>query len=407
MALELRPARPDEMAEYVYSGRIGFGQSTAPGEIQQQRLERPMKPEWTLCAFDNGVLAAKMAMLPFTIRWNGSWIACAGVTAVTALPTHRRRGHVASLMRQSMIVMREAGQPLAMLWATMSAIYQRFGYGNVFTNLLYEFDARGVEFVEEIPIPGRTRLLKLEQTRAAIDDVYHAFAAQRTLMLRRGDDWWPRALHLLSAAGVAPLLVACYEEQGQIQGYVVYDVEDGRMWGRRRDQRLQVYDFVWQTPAAHRALVLLLAGYDLARSVRFPSLPADDPLFHHVQEPRLLNPSMTDGTLLRIVDLRPALEGRGYDADGNITFSLADDLCPWNSGTWRLEVEGGQASLQVAAAEPELIVAPRALAMLVSGYQNATALANAGLLSCRRHEAIEEADRIFRTARAPFCMDHF
>jgi len=407
MAVEFRPARPEEMDEYAYSGRIGFGRSTAPADMERDRVERPIRPEWTLCAFEDGVLAAKMAMLPFTISWNGRWIPCGGVTAVTTLPTHRRRGLVGELMRRSMAVMREAGQPVAMLWATMSAIYQRFGYGNAFTNLLYDFDARRVAFVDEMPAPVRTRILKVDEARPAIEGVYHRFAEQRTLMLGRGDEWWPRSLRMAGAGSTAPALVAVYEEEGEVLGYAVYEIDDGRMWGRRRDQHIQVFDLVWTTPAAHRALIQLLAGYDLAHSVRFPSLPADDPLFHHVQEPRLLNISITDGTLLRIVDLCAALESRAYDADGRLTFTLRDELCPWNSGTWRLDVEAGAAHLRLVSDEAELTLSPRALAMLACGYQSATALAHAGLISCGDGKALTTAGSLFQTARAPFCMDHF
>ena len=406
MAIEFRAARPDEMDEYAYSGRVGFGRSTAPVDLERDRVERPMQPEWTLCAFEDGVLAAKMAMLPFTISWNGGWIDCGGVTAVSTLPTHRRRGLVGELMRRSMAAMREAGQPVAMLWATMSAIYQRFGYGNGFTNLLYDFDARRLSFVDEIETPGRCQLLDVAEVRPTIDGVYERFASQRTLMLRRGDDWWPRALHLLAGAE-APLLAASYEEQGKVLGYVVYGIDDARAWGRRRDQRLQVFDLVWTTPAAHRALIQLLAGYDLAHSVRFPSLPADDPLFHQVQEPRLLNGSLTDGALVRIVDLAPALEGRQFDADGRLTFALRDELCPWNTGTWRLDVEGGTASAKAAGGDASLMLSPCALAMLVCGYQSATALARAGLIACGDDDALERTSNLFRTRAAPFCMDHF
>jgi predicted acetyltransferase len=406
MALEFRPARPEEMDEYVYSGNIGFGLSTSPAEIERRRVERPLDPDWTLCAFDDGMLAAKMATHPFTIGWNGRWIGCGGVTAVTALPTHRRRGYVGELMRRSMVCMREQGRPLAMLWATMAAIYQRFGYGNAFTNVLYEFDARRLAFVDEIPTPGRTRLVKVDEARPAIEGVYERFAACRTLMLRRGDDWWPRALRLLGG-GSAPPLVACYEENDDVLGYMLYEVEDGRAWGRRRDQRLQVFDLVWTTSAAHRALIQLLAGYDLARSVRFPSLPADDPLFHQVQEPRLLGGWITDGTLLRIVDLQAALEGRGYDAGGHLTLGVHDDLCPWNTGTWSVEVEAGAARVRQTGGDADLALAPRALAMLVCGYQRATALAQAGLIVSSNPQALATADQLFQTAHAPFCMDHF
>jgi predicted acetyltransferase len=398
------------MAEYVYSGRIGFGQSTSTLEIERQITNRPIRPEWTLCAFDDGVLASKLAMLPFAISWNGREIGCGGVTAVTTLPTHRRLGYVGELMRRSFAIMRDANQPVAMLWATMSAIYQRFGYGNAFTNYLYDFDARGLRFVDTIATPGRTRLLHDVDAIAVTAPAYERFAAPRTLMLKRDPDWQARLRRSLegkTSPNLQPLLVAVYEEGKDILGYAVFDVEDGRLFGRRRDQHLVVYDFVWLNPAAHRALIQLLGAYDLANSVRFTVVPTDDPLFNQVEEPRRLNGSFTDGTLLRIVDVRAALSGRGYDGDGRVHLGLVDELCPWNTGTWELAVDGNVVEVRATDAEPDFCLAPRALAMLAAGYQTATTLARQGLIVVNRTESLTSADNLFRTAYAPFCMDHF
>src|SRR5690349_24101877 len=98
MAVEYRPARPDEMREFVYSDRVGFGESTADAEIERSLAIDFLKPEETLCTFEDGEMAAKMGTLPFTMRWNGRDIGCGGVTAVTTLPTHRRRGHLRQMM---------------------------------------------------------------------------------------------------------------------------------------------------------------------------------------------------------------------------------------------------------------------------------------------------------------------
>src|SRR5581483_7092610 len=137
---------------------------------------------------------------------------------------------------------------------------------------------------------------------------------------------------------------------------------------------------VWHSPAAHRALLHYLAAYDRAGSVTFNALPPDDPLFASVQEPRELGTRALDGTWLRLVDLQQALEGRGYAAEGFVSFALEDGLCPWNSGVWRLSVEGDSGRLRRWDGEPDLTLAPRALAM---------------------------PDALFRGEYAPFCMDHF
>src|SRR5260370_27353129 len=53
----------------------------------------------------------------------------AGVTWVSVLPSHRRRGVLSSIMRRQLADIRDRGEPLAVLWASESVIYSRYGYG--------------------------------------------------------------------------------------------------------------------------------------------------------------------------------------------------------------------------------------------------------------------------------------
>jgi predicted acetyltransferase len=114
-----------------------------------------------------------------------------------------------------------------------------------------------------------------------------------------------------------------------------------------------------------------------------------------------------DGTLVRIVDVQQALEGRGYNGDGRLTFALSDDLCPWNTGTWELSAEGGAGRVKRSGADPALCLTPRALAILASGHLLATTLVHAGIIPSADAQALRTADAIFRTAYAPFCPDGF
>lgn len=407
MAIEYRPAKPDEMRAFALAGQLGFGQSTAEAAVEQQRTAWPVQSEWTLCAFDDGVIASKMAAFPFSMRWNGRDIACGGVTSVTTSPDQRRRGHLRQLMTRAFAQMRDTGVPVAMLWASMAAIYQRFGYGIAYGQGRCDFDPRLLRFIDTVETPGRVRLLPHGDEIATIAGPYAHFAMPRTLMLRREDHQWRPFVTGTWPPEAPPALVAVYDEGNESLGYAVYTIEEIRSDAPGPDQRLNVRELIWQTPAAHRALIQFLAGYDLAFSVRLSTLPADDPLFHQVEEPRLLNIRHLDGTLLRIVDLAPALEGRGYDADGRLTFALEDELCPWNSGAWRLTVEGGKASLRPAEGEAALRFNPRALAILASGHLSASTLARIGLIDVADAAALPVADGLFRTAYAPLCLDRF
>jgi predicted acetyltransferase len=409
MAVEYRPACADEMREFVYSDRVGFGESTADTEVERSLAIDFLHPDETLCAFEDGEMVAKMGTLPFTMRWNGRDIGCGGVTAVTTLPTHRRRGHLRQMMWRAFATMRERGQPVAMLWASMAAIYQRFGYGVGYTGLLHrEFDPRLVRFVDDIPTPGRTRMVKVTEAAAVIAPAYERFAAPRTLMLGRDAGRWDILLRQpWRPPDHAPALVVTYEEAGHVLGYAVYEIEQRSTPAPGPNEKIDVWELAWLTPSAYRALTRHLIGHDLVGWISIHRAPTDDPLFHHVQEPRLLNTTVRDGTLVRIVDLVAALEGRGYDADGRLRFAFEDDLCPWNTGTWELTVEGGRGRLKPSGSGHDLALTPRSLAMLACGHQGATALARYGLIPSGDADVLRAADDLFRTACAPLCSDGF
>ena len=126
MTVELRPLHADEMSQlgamgaYVYAGAFG--------DTDDNILSQSHRPEWTLCALEDGKLLSSFSAIPFTMRANGQSMPLAGVTVVGTLPEYRRQGIVRRIIEQSFRQMREQGQSVAALWASQAGIYQRYGY---------------------------------------------------------------------------------------------------------------------------------------------------------------------------------------------------------------------------------------------------------------------------------------
>ena len=108
MAVEIRPAQKDEMpdfgavAAYVYAGAFG----DEPDNI----ASRANKPEWTLCAFVDGVMASTFSTLPFKMSALGNTVELGGITTVGTLPQFRRQGLVRKIVTQAISDMRDKGQ---------------------------------------------------------------------------------------------------------------------------------------------------------------------------------------------------------------------------------------------------------------------------------------------------------
>jgi len=340
------------------------------------------------------------------MRWNGATIEAGGVTAVATLPTHRRRGYLRTMMTRALGEMRDHGQSVAVLWASMAAIYQRYGYGLGFRRQEYTFDPRLLSYVDLVPSTGQVRLIPTDEAAGALAEVYECFAAPRTLMVERTPEWWKWQFYYWPP-DIGNLL-AVYEEDGEAQGFVAYNVREDR-WQAASGPRqiVRAWQFVWTTPAAHAGLVRYLAGYDLAKQVEISGLGVDDPLIFQVQEPRRCGQHLSDGLWVRMVDVKRALEQRGYAADGRLRIGLQDEICPWNSGVWEVVAEDGRAAVREVQNEPELSLSPRALASLASGCATASALARAGLVQAESQAVLGGADRLFALDHAPLCIDSF
>jgi predicted acetyltransferase len=400
MQVEIRAARPEEMPEFRRLVQYVFADNR---EATEEDPEWP-DPAWTTCSFVDGRMQASIGAYPFTMRWNGAPTRVAGVTAVGTYPEARRQGLLRRLMQQGFAEQRERGQSLAILWASMGAIYQRFGYGGASTHLEYDFDPRDAALQWPVDASGTVRLVPEDEALDTIERVYIDYATPRTLMLHRPAAMWQV---LLRERKDERKHIAVYRDgAGEPRGYLVYETKgEHTAFEPGPDQHLTVHDFFALDLEAYAALWEYLRKHDLVRRVVMHP-PEDDPAPALLLEPRALRRRTGDGAWMRVVDVEAALPQRPYGDAGGLTLRVLDELCGWNDGCFRLETDGRESSVTRTAATPDVTMPVRTLAMLASGHMSATHLGRWELLEAADERAVRLADRLFRTEYRPYC-DHF
>lgn len=400
MPVTVRPIDPEEMDEFVRVVALCLNMSPEP-------IRASMQPEFTLCAFEDDKLATAYAAWPFTMRINGAPVPIAGVTTVGTLPVFRLRGNLRRIMQTDFQRLYEReGPPLAVLYASQAAIYQRYGYGIVSTHISYRVEPRYLTFAHGVPIRGSLRESGRDEA-ALLNDVFRRYRDPRNGVIHRSRPLWA-ANQFADPPEHHELSVVVYEEDGQALGYVIYTTGPGSYPPPGVGGVLNVREVVWLTPAAYIALWRHIAGFELMREVIWRSAPSDDPLPHLLLEPRMLQATARDGILARIVDLPRTLASRTYATEAVLTFEVQDELCPWNAGRWRMETGAdGAARVARTTENPQVTMPVSTLAMLLFGQISAGEAARMGRLDAHDEPALDAWDAVFRTRYRPFCPDQF
>ncbi|MGH2750434.1 MAG: GNAT family N-acetyltransferase [Actinomycetota bacterium] len=409
MEYEIRPVSEERFTDFVSAAETAFGDDFSEESVRRTRSLTEL--DRTVTAFDGEDIVGTNSSFRFEMTVPGGELPTAGVTIVAVLPTHRRRGILRAMMRYQLEDVHRRGEPLAILWASESNIYQRFGYGTaartVYINILKERTA----FLDPSPAVGQVRLLGADEALRVIPDIYDRVRARTPGMYRRSDLWWKE--HSLYDSkeireGASPLQRAAWTHEGAAQAYATYRVKNA--WDDDAGAptgSVRIRELVATSPLALREMWRYVFGIDLVERITAFAQPMDDPLFFMMAEPRRLQSQLEDGLWLRVVDVRRALEGRSYAEDGELNFALHDDFCPWNEGRYTLEVKSGEARLREAAGQVDLELSARELAAGYLGGTPFTALRGAGRITEHSPGAARRADLMFYSEVTPRCPEEF
>jgi predicted acetyltransferase len=363
----------------------------------------------TLAFFDGSEIVATAGIFSYqmTVPGGGS-LACAGVTRVAVLSTHRRRGLLTAMMRRQLDDVHERGEPLAALYASEAPIYGRFGYGLATYQASIEIDRSHAAFAGKVIGDGRLVMVDVAAAVPAFTGVWAQARRGQPGMLGLEERWIKNMLTDLEAhrEGASPQYRVLYQAGDQPAGFAVYRIKMG--WdaaGPNGTLRLEM--LIATTAEAYAALWRHVLDVDLMARVSAEMRPVDEPVRFLLADSRQPRTRIDDGIWLRLVDVAAALASRRYAVDGRLVFHVRDDFCPWNDGL--LELQGGPTGAEArrTKATADIEIAAADLGALYLAGNKFHTLLEAGRLRELRPGAVARADAMFATDRAPWCPSHF
>jgi predicted acetyltransferase len=425
----IRPISPDEFDRFELVDQHGFHGGPMSEDIRRRVLER-FEYDRSLAAFDGDTPVGVTAIYSFQLTVPGLQVLpAAGVTWVSVLPTHRRRGVLNSIMKHQLNDIRDRGEPLAILWASEAGIYSRYGYGRASWHLSFSFQRREGTLAKTVPADPDV-VLRLVEPSAALPElakVYDAVLPSRPGLFARSESWWQRTIYdpAEERHGACPLRCVLAEDDSGPRGYALYsavggldDSDDFLATGA-----LTVRELVAVDPAASAALWTDLLSRDLTTEFHARRRPVDDPLLNQLADPRLARPKLADGLWVRIIDVPGALTGRRYSSPVDLVLEVRDDLLPANAGRWRLTThgdglggsggsggsggEGLAATCERVSSAADVVLDITQLGAAYLGGTRVGTLAEAGLITELRPGACRQLSAAMSWDPAPWCPTIF
>lgn len=370
------------------------------GDVDMNEWLAREGPETARIARVNGEVAGGLIIQPLGQWFGGRVVPMGGIRGVGVAPQFRATGVASAFMRASVLEMREMGLVISTLYPATQKVYRNAGYEKAGVKRRYRISTRAIDVRER----GLEVRPITQNDHPALEELHRDRARNTAGNVERNRWLWDRIIDppkwFKKVEGYIVL------QDGNPEGYLINHNTPGF---HPHKNTVELQDFVARTPQAARRLWTLLADHrSMAASVTFNGAPAD-PLMYHLDE-QLFSIEDPMDWMVRINDVRGALEARGYPAGltAELHLDVRDDIVIENNGCFILKVSDKRGTV-ASGGRGDLKIDIRGLAPLYTGHLTGEALLMTGYAQTRddhsRH-ALEVASTIF-AGPAPWMSDMF
>ncbi|MDB5077017.1 MAG: GCN5-related N-acetyltransferase [Chloroflexi bacterium] len=403
-SLELRKITPDELPEFLRRERIAFGNILTDDELKSESLG--FEFDRSMAIFEHGHIVATNGASSYALTLPGlTTTPVAGVGWVSVYPTHRRRGLLRAMMARQLDDIQERGEPLALLFASESPIYGRFGYGIATDRIGYSIKLKNAGFSTPVSYDGTVDFMDHSKARTVLPPLYERARLLQPGAIDRNSNWWEYFFDVppvdLTGKNARFYLVA-RSSSGEAEGYAVYRVM--REWpDGQRSHTLALRELIAVNSGAYAALWQLLLSLDLINILTTENSPIDEPVRWLLADPRELEIRFrNDGAWVRIVDVAGALAARRYGAEGTLVLEIHDRFHPTTAGRFRLDGSPDGATCRRTGELADLVMHIEDLGTVYLGGNSFASLARAGRVQEETAAALRKADVMFASSPLPW-----
>ncbi len=365
---QIRSDERDQIAS-IYNNAYRVPMETASGWAKLTKLAN------TRGIFERKRLVSMLQIIPYDIWIGGKLVSMGGIGGVATWADRQGRGYAGELMRDSLRTMRERKQWTSILYPFSYRYYGKFGWAIAGRRLKYtNFRQHQIQRFEEASMVDAGK----DTTNIKIlNSVYEKMATRFNLCCKRPTNLWKRKLDGL--------------EKQNAQLYLIRDRNEYLGWFICENKRFQdahesiTREFTFVNDKAVKAMMGFFSTLPTNVKNITISTPYALDLWRFFREPYIDTFQVCD-MQFRIVDIVRAVKARGYPAgmSCSLVFSIEDTYAPWNTGTWRLELQEGKVnSFTKSSKKPDFECDIGAFSQLFCGYMTPDALIWHGTLKVK------------------------
>jgi len=405
----LRPITPNELPAFWQQVGAAFG--SIPSDEEVARQLPGFEFDRSLGAFAGAGLVGTVVVEATLVSLPGSTSVPAGaIKAATVSPAHRRRGILRAMVAHALADCQERGEPMAVLTASESSIYGRFGFGSAADQAGYAISTAGSAFLGPVAYSGSVECIDFADARGLYPEVCETARRQTPGAIARNAYWWQRYFETPLAERIgerSQYHVVARDNSGSCEGFAIYGLKSDWTDGIN-DFTLEVSQLITTTDDARVALWRYLLDVDLVRKLTTWNSPVDELLRYLLKDPRQLRTRhRTDGLWVRMLDVPAALGARRYAIEGSLVLEVRDGFRPACGGRFLLEGATDGAACRRTSRSPDITLETADLATLFLGGVPFTMLARAQRLREETPGALQRADLMFASSPQPWCMTRF
>jgi predicted acetyltransferase len=387
MAQGARPMTEGDIEAAAAVQAEAFGGSAAEGVERYRNGPRYTWRDGWVVEMDGEIRAAAIA-IPATWWFRGVAYPISAIAGVAVRDVDRRRGFASALMRSILQADLAAARPYSALYPFQHGFYRRLGYASV--GLMHYWRIPAAQLPDDPQLRRSVRQLVMAD-RAQVQGLYSQTLLDGASGLERNDGQWAQRWTREDERWVV-------FDDGDLRGYLVY---------RPAQTSLEVVEFVAPSAEAERGLWAFLAAQVEQRSAITLLTPIDPAYWALLKEPAMqdavnrgfiLNDvaALTMSFMVRVVDVRAALDARAFpkDVSGRFSLDLRDPVLKPSGQLLEIQLADGRAKVKPAHGAADVQGDIVILSQIWCGALSASQAQRYGFLNAKP-EVIELWDRAF------------